>query len=391
MSVVTPAPAPAIAIAIQPTAFAAQVRSWIAAHSDALEPFRPQPYLDLASHVDRLRPFHRMLHAAGLARAGWPVELGGLGGPPLLRGILYDELSAAGYELPRGFEFIEIILPMLQAYAPDLAARHLDGLTNGDTLLCQGFSEPEAGSDLGALRTRAAPAGDDWLLTGQKTWIGNGHVADWCLLLARTGDRASGHRGLTMFWVDMRTPDITTRPVRLVDGRDELAEIFLDEARVSAEHVVGGVGQGWAIAMHLLQYERGNWAWQRHTSLLAHLSETAAGAGHLGDLTDAAIGTAWLDVLALRAVSGRAVRTTSAGGLLGADSSIAKLLLSTSEKSVIDAAYAVGGPSALIDGSLDPRAGAWFHARSTSVFGGAAEVQRDLVADRVLQLPRART
>lgn len=366
---------------MNPAAFRESVTAWLAGHVDELEPFRARPFTVLAEHVERLRPFHRRLYDAGFTRAGWPADSGGSGGSALLRGVLYDEILAAGYDLPRGFEFAEIIVPTLFDFAPHLARRHLPAILRGDLLMCQGFSEPGSGSDLGSLTTRAVPDRDGFRVTGQKTWIGNGAVADWCLLLARTGDRASRHRGLTMLWIDMTSPGLSTRPIAMADGTDELAELYLDDVAVPAEHVVGGVGQGWAVAMHLLQFERSTWAWQRQAHLLATLS-TAAREG----ARPAALGTAFLDALALRALSLEALLTTAAGHPLGPASSVTKLVLSTAERSALDARLSAGDP--ILTDPAGHHAAEWFHARSTSVFGGAAEIQRDLVADRVLGLPR---
>ena len=369
--------------------FERDVRAWLEEHAADLRGYRVEPWSSVSHQVARMRPFHRMLFDAGFTSMGWPVEIGGSGGTPLLRGVLYDEVLSAGYELPKGFEFLEIIVPTLMHFASHLAARHLPGLINGDELMCQGFSEPDFGSDLASIVTRARETEDGFRISGQKTWIGNGHIADWCLLLARTGDRASRHRGLTMFWLDMASPGITTRPIELAAGTDELAEVFLDDVVVPRDHLVGEVNGGWNVAMHLLQFERGNWAWQRQAYLDARLRERARDIEPKTPEAAFAVGQAFLDLLALRALAHRSLHETAAGRQVGEDSSIAKLVLSMAEKSVVDAERALDPDRALVDDGLGPGGGAWFHSRSASIFGGAAEVQRDVVADRLLHLPRA--
>src|SRR4029079_4043037 len=162
-----------------------------------------------------------------------------------------DELAAAGYVIPEILGTIEIVAPMLVRYAPALAAAHLARSVRGDETWCQGFSEPDAGSDLGALRTKAVEDGDGFRITGQKMWSSFGTVADWCCVLARTGAPDSGYRGLTMFWVDLSSAGVTVVPTQCESGRAETAELFLDDVHVPADHLVGDVGQGWAVVMYL--------------------------------------------------------------------------------------------------------------------------------------------
>lgn len=368
--------------------FEGRLDRWLAHHdwSDCT----PRVVDDLVQHVRRLRPLHEALAAAGFARAGWPVEYGGVGGSATLRARMYDRLYACGLELPRGFEFLEIIFPTLIRFAPELARRHLADALTGRILLCQGFSEPDAGSDLASIRTRASRAGDRVVVNGHKTWIGNAQVADWCLLLVRTGTASSRHRGLTMLWVDMDNPGITRRAIPFADGRDEFAELYFDDVSVPIESVVGEWDQGWSVAMYLLQFERANWAWQRQCRIGLSLRLAAARAQHgLPAASAAGLGNAWLDWIALRAVSAEAVRQLADGRPLGAESSMTKLLLSRAERAVADFDLSVDWVRALGDGeAMREGAGEWFYARATAVFGGAAEIQRDIVAERLLGLPR---
>jgi alkylation response protein AidB-like acyl-CoA dehydrogenase len=253
--------------------------------------------------------------------------------------------------------------------------------------VCQGFSEPDAGSDLASLRTRAQLDGDDWHVSGQKVWISLGHIADWCLLLVRTDTIESRHRGLTMLWLDMRLPGVTVHPIDFADGRDELAEIFLDDVVVPAHCVVGDVGGGWDVAMFLLQFERGNYAWQRYAWMRAQLAH-ALRASRVSTRTDA-VGGAFLDLVALAARARRTLLLLADGERLGPRTSIDKLLMSTAEQTIFDAARTITWPATeLAERSEDSFEAEWFYSRAASVYGGAAEVQHDIIAEQVLGLPR---
>lgn len=382
-------------VPLTPASVRTGLRRWLAERAQELDRFRHAPYRRLADHVAHLRPFHRLLWEDGWARLGWPQDAGGLGGAAALRGVVYDEIFGAGYDLPTGFEFLEIIAPTLLHFSPELARVQVPRMLSGDVLLCQGFSEPEAGSDLAGLRTRAQCTEGGFVLRGQKTWIGNGHVADWCLLLARTGPPDSRHRGLTMFWMDMTAPGITTRPLVLANGRDELAELFLDDVVIPETHVVGEIGQGWAVAMYLLQFERGNWAWQRQCWLRGRLAglvgarSPAAKAEPNDGNAVRAVGEAWLELVSLRALAHQALTAISAGRELDATTSIVKVMMSRAEQAVFEAGRALTWPAVEMTGTgPDDLASEWFHGRATSVYGGAVDIQRDIIAQQLLGMPR---
>src|SRR5690606_23019516 len=186
-------------------------------------------------------------------RYGWPEEAGGLGGDPRHRAVLYDELSAAGLPVPDPHLVLETLGPAVLRFAPELAAEHLPAFLRGEEWWGQGFSEPEAGSDLAALRCRARRDGDRYVLSGQKLWTSHGATATRLVCLVRTGTPESRHRGLSMIMVDAAAPGVTIRPVALASGDNELAEVFFDDVEVPASRLVGAEGQGWAVAMYLLQ------------------------------------------------------------------------------------------------------------------------------------------
>ena len=371
---------------------ASRFRRWADAHAEDLEPLTDHPLGDLDVAVAATAPVLRALHDAGWTRLGWPVEASGLGGSPLQRSVIYDELAAAGYVVPEILSALEIIGPMLVRHAPALAAACLPATLRGEEWWCQGFSEPDAGSDLGSLRTRTVPDGPGFRLTGQKMWSSFGHIARWCCVLARTGDPDSGHRGLTMFWVDLTAPGVTVRPTPCASGRAETAEIFLDDVLVAGDHVIGGVGQGWAVVMYLLQFERGAYAWMRQAELHTELQRLLAGPGDVPDAA-AEVGDAYLALFALRSQALATTRRLYGGTDLGPEISVDKILLATTEQRVADVARELLWPGLEVDDG-EPAATwrrLWAYSRITTIYGGAIEVQRDLVAERLLGLPRGRS
>jgi len=368
---------------------AAALRRWVREHADELDGFRVRPTGGLDAAVEHDRALQRLLFDAGWSRWGWPESVGGLGGTATLRAVLYDELAAADVEIPETFVLLETLGPVLVHYAPEIAARHLPALLAGTELWGQGFSEPEAGSDLASLRTRARIDETGFVLSGQKTWTTLGQFAQYAAVLARTG--AAGHRGLSLLWVDLGLPGVRVVPITAANGRAEFAEMFFDEVRVPRANLIGELDGGWGVAMYLLQFERGMYAWLRQAVLHRRLRETVAAAGDArSPAVHAAIGAAHLAVSTLRARSRVTVGRLAAGENPGPEISVDKILLSRAEHAVHDAVRRTRWPElALGDG---PAAVAlrdeWFYSRATSIFGGAVEVQRDIVAERVLRLPK---
>lgn len=374
---------------------AVSFRAWLVHHEAELAPFREERVEELDESHARFRPLQRLLWNDGWTRLGWTTDIGGLGGSPVQRFVVAEELSAAGYVVPEVYDALEIIAPMLVRYSPSLAERHVAAGMRGDECWCQGFSEPEAGSDLGSLRTRAVRDGDGFRLTGQKMWSSNGHVSAWSCVLARTGDPDSGYRGLTMFWVDLTAPGVNVVPTPLENGRCETSEIFLDDVHVPATHVVGEVGGGWPVVMYLMQFERGAYAWTRQAALYSQLDELVREhADAFVPDADHIVGDAYLALFALRSQAKRTIAELSAGRHLGPESSVDKLLLSAAEQTTTEAARALLSPRLEAAGEDDEYAALWrsrwLYSRITTIYGGAAEVQRDLVAERLLGLPRGR-
>lgn len=332
------------------------------------------------------------LYEGGWVRWGWPVVVGGYGGSATIRCQLYERLALRGYVIPDHLYVLEVCGPAVVSHAPQLAAQVIPAALSAEQLWCQGFSEPEAGSDLASLRTRAVRGPDgDFRVSGQKIWTSYGSRADQIVLLARTGTSESRHRGLTMMLVDLHHPGVERRAIALAGGREELAEVFFDDVPVGADRVIGDVDGGWAVAMNLLQYERGNYAWMRMAATASHLQEMLQSAelSDVDPLSAVAVGRAYLSFAALRARTSSTLRKLSAKEDVGSQTSVDKLLLSAAEQDVLDASLAVLDSDVLLgDSPHDARwRDEWWYSRASSVYGGAREIQHSIIADRILGLP----
>ncbi|TQC46703.1 acyl-CoA dehydrogenase [Rhodococcus sp. WS4] len=368
----------------------AALAEWIGENSDTLDSFRHTVAGGVRAEVEHNRELMALLYEAGWSRWGWPEEIGGLGGSELHRAALYDGLGSAGVEIPEVFVILETVAPVLAHYAPELAASHLPAYLRGEEVWGQGFSEPEAGSDLASVRTSARVTDDSFLLNGQKIWMTLGPSADYAIVLARTGTTESRHRGLTMLWVDLATDGVTVRPIVAANGREEFAEVFFENVHVPSEYLIGPVDGGWGVAMFLLQFERGMYAWLRQ-SILHHRLSTVAGRARPGETRlSLAIGEAFVLLAALRARSATTVDALAEGRNPGPAVSIDKMLLSSAERATFDAARKAQFEEFVVSDDHDSKTlrDEWFYSRATSIFGGAVDVQRDIVAQHVLRLPK---
>jgi alkylation response protein AidB-like acyl-CoA dehydrogenase len=379
---------------VEISGFRAELADWIAAHATDLERFRRLPN-DLDGQFTVLRDLQRLLYDAGWLRFGWPEGMGGLGGSSVLRGVLSEELAAAGYPPPFSFGMMEVLAPAVARFAPEISAWALPALLRGDEAWCQGFSEPEAGSDLASLRLRAVDEGEHWRVNGQKVWTSWAQYADRCILLARTGTPEDGHRGITALFVDMDTPGVTVHPLRAMSGDEEFAEMFFDDVVVPKSRTIGAVGGGWAVTMYVLSCERGAVAWQRQAWMHRRLGDllVAAGAGDDGRCDGRAAswaGETFALLYALRLASRTTLRRLDEGQIPGPDASIDKILMATAEQAVFDGAVEIV-PEALLAGD-GAEARTWrtdyFYSRAASIYGGTSEIQRNIVAERLLGLPR---
>lgn len=362
-----------------------RLRAWLQEHPDLPARTAGEP-VDIEPAMAAEQELQRELWQAGFGRVGWPEQVGGIGGDAVHRAATYEELARAGYRVPQPCYTLETLAPAMIAFAPDLAAEVLEPALRGDEVWCQGFSEPEAGSDLAALACRATIGPDGCLVTGQKTWSSFAHLSRRSAVLVRTG--VPGHRGISMVLADLHAPGVTVRPIRLNGGRNEFGEIFFDDHHVPAQHLVGAPGQGWEVAMYLLQWERGMYAWQRQAVLRARLAEAGAAAGGAG--VGSGFVRAWTLVHALRARAARTVRLLAAGANPGPTVSVDKVLLSRTEQAVMDALRQVDPARFAFGGDVADELvrSEWFYSRAATIYGGAVDVQKGIVAERVLGLPR---
>ena len=371
--------------------FRSELDTWLDAAADELAP-APGATASMDGEMAQLAKVKRLTFDAGWMRWGWPERVGGLGGSPLLRGYLGEAVTARGLVDPGLYSMTEVLAPTMIDYAPpELAADAVPRLLRGDETWCQGFSEPGTGSNLAALTCRAtlvpSAAGDVWRVDGQKVWTSLAQYAQRCVLLVRTGTVEDAHRGITALFVDMDSPGITVRPITTMHGRDEFSEVFFDGVEVPTDRQLGDVGQGWAVAMDLLPFERSTALWHRGAFLRRRLSDLLLDAPE-GALRPDEVGRALVDLFALRARSRRTLHRLDRGERLGPETSIDKILLASCEQEVFDlAADALADRVALGD---DDMSGQWrsefLYSRAATIYGGSAEIQRNIVARRLLDL-----
>ncbi len=367
--------------------FRTAASAWLDEFADDLRPtFDGHGTLD--EQVAQNRKVMRLAFDAGWMRWGWPQRVGGLGGSPLLRACLGELLNDRDL-VEAGFaSFHEVLAPTMIDFAPaELAAEMVPRLFRGDEMWCQGFSEPGTGSNLASLSCRAVPADDTWVVNGQKVWTSLAQYAQRCVLLTRTGTPESAHRGITALFVDMDSPGITIRPIESLHGTAEFTEVFFDDVVVPTSRMLGGEGQGWAVAMDLLPYERSTALWHRAAYLRSRLTEALAQA-QVDDIDAARLGDTVLTLAAFRARSRATQHRFDQGDKLGAETSIDKVLLGAAEQAVFDT-IAEMLASDIVAGD-DPTAEKWrseyLYSRAATIYGGSSEIQRNIVARRLLDL-----
>jgi alkylation response protein AidB-like acyl-CoA dehydrogenase len=373
-------------------AFREALRDWLATNLPAeRRPHEPAA----AAAFDRA--WQRQLFDGGWAGLNWPVEYGGRGLSILQQVIWYEEYVRAGGP-PMGFRFVaqNHAGPTLIALGTDAQKEaHLQPILTGEHLWCQGFSEPNAGSDLASLRTRAVVDGDTLVVTGQKVWTTGADQADVQELLVRSDPASERHKGLTWVICPMDAPGIEIRPIRKMTGRAEFCAVFYDEVRIPLANVVGQLHQGWTTAMATLGFERG-------TSFIGEMAEIAmrlerlieaarASGADRDDEVRRKLADRRAEVAALRALNYANLSRYARGERPGAEGSITKLFTNEVARSVQELALELSGGAAL-DGDLDANeaADAWLNGMVLTIGGGTPEIQREIIADRVLELPRSR-
>jgi len=356
---------------------------WLDERGDALSAVSAST---LDEHVEHTSAVKRAVFEAGWGRWGWPERVGGLGGSTLLRAYLGEALTLRNLVDPGVYSMAEVLLPTMITYAgtrlaADMVPRHLSGAETW----CQGFSEPDTGSNLAALACRAVVTDTGWRVNGQKVWTSLAQFAARCTLLVRTGEPESRHRGITALFVDMDSPGITVRPIETMHGRPEFCEVFFEDVDVPADRTLGDPGQGWAIAMDLLPFERSSSLWHRgallHRRFDALLAEGEA-------MTPAEVGETFTNLYAFRARSLATQHRVARAGAIGAETSVDKVLIAAAEQSLFDLAGEAIADRVLFGG--DPASTAWradvIYSRAASIYGGSSEIQRNIIAKRLLDL-----
>ena len=383
-------------------AFRKHVRTW-------LEHNMPRHIKNL----EERRAWHRHLYEAGYLGMGWPKEYGGQGARPMEQAIVADEMARVGAPAPTNGLGLGIVGPTIVVHGTDAQKRrYLRKILTAEEMWCQLYSEPNAGSDLAALRTVARDKGDHFVVDGQKIWTSGGAIADWGLLLARTDPAVPKHKGITCFLMNMRQPGVDVRPLKQITGSSEFCEVFMTGARVEKENMIGRLGEGWGIAQTTLGYERGGRALARVTTYASQYRQLVEAARRLkrngrpivdDPVTRQKLGRVWADLEVERYGALRTLTMLERGEHPGAGGSITKLSYSEFEKRFMELAEEILGPyGQLTDGvpaeyrlEVDTAIGdhgTWAYAflwsRAGTIYAGSSEIQKNVIGERILGLPK---
>ncbi len=368
-------------------AFSDELRSWLAENHPGEEPTG-----DEAAWEFRVE-WQQRLHAAGYAGLSWPQEFGGRGATLVEQAIFGEEMARA--KAPPTANVLGLVMggPVVIAHGTEeQKRRYLEPILSAEEIWCQGFSEPESGSDLASVKTRAVKSNGEWVVTGQKVWTTFAHHAKWCMLVARTDQDVPKHKGLTYFLMDMEQDAVQVLPLRQITGEAEFNELFIEEARIPDENVIGGVGNGWAVAITTLMHERAGLGAAAAASVkiaLGQLIELARERGVDGDpLIRQRIAALLIEVEALRLNAWRGLTQIMKTGVPGPEGSLTKLQWSAVNQGVTELAVAIEGEEGLLrDSDWTYR---FLRARANSIEGGTTEILKNIIAERVLGLPRMR-
>ncbi|WP_419917884.1 acyl-CoA dehydrogenase family protein [Candidatus Poriferisocius sp.] len=387
-------------------AFRDELRHWLGTVLPTLG--SPPGRTDWAARREWDTAWQRMLFDTGYAGINWPSEYGGRGSTPTEHLIFLEETTRMGAPYV-GVNFVGLLHagPTLIAEAtPAQQAYHLPGILRGEQVWCQGFSEPNAGSDLASLSTRAIRDGDHYVVTGQKIWTSFGHVADYCELLVRTDTEAPKHRGITWLICPMDLPGIEVRPITTVAGSSEFCEVFFDEVRIPVQNRVGDENDGWRVAMVTFSFERGTAFISELLGTMAQLAEMAGEARRIPRNGSTVwddpevrreIGRLQAEYDALWALTKRVVSQAQRTGMPGPGGSVFKLYYAEVKKRMADLAHRLLGREALVlaDDSGDEQTGGdmvagRLYVLSLSIAAGTSQIQRNIIGERILGLPKER-
>jgi alkylation response protein AidB-like acyl-CoA dehydrogenase len=376
-------------------AFADEVGAWLAQNVEV-----PPRFASIADEVEYGRKWQAKLASGRWVGLQWPEEYGGRGATPVQVALFNMEYARSRALQPINRVGINLAGPTLLAHGTaEQRARWLPGILTADELWCQLFSEPNAGSDLASLQTRARRIDDGWLLSGQKVWTSYAQFARWGICLARTDAEAPKHKGISYLVVDMTAPGIAVRPLVQITGDAEFNEVFLDDVFVPDDHLVGGLHEGWAVANTTLAHERGTaFPFKEqvvHEVYLDELWQLAATRGAIDDVEIAdALSQSFVDLRVLRLHNWRTLSRLAKGAQPGPESSVIKLAWTEMTQSLSTLALDVVGAGApLWWGAANVPGGGfwqrqWLWSKAASIAGGTSEVQRTIIGERMLGLPR---
>lgn len=385
--------------------FRLELRAWLE-KKKAEGAFGSGAHRSLDEVVRDGRHWQAALHEGGYCGMHWPKEYGGRSAGLLEQILFQEELARVGSPQLINLLALSMVGPVLIAYGTEeQKKRHLRPILTAEQIWCQGYSEPGAGSDLASLSTRAVLDGDQYVVNGQKVWTSYAQYADFCILLARTNSDVPKHKGITMFILDMHVSGVEVRPLRQMNGDSEFNEVYLEDVRIPRENIVGKEGQGWDMAVALLMHERATLTFQRQLQsrvALADLVRFSKNWDELGDppmkdpIRRQCIAQAWMDSEAMRLTALRHLTKQLRGGQPGPEGSMEKLFWSEMyQRMLMDAVGMLGPYGNLAPG--DPHApldGRWAHlmlySRGRTIAAGTSEIQRGIIAQRVLGMPKDR-
>jgi alkylation response protein AidB-like acyl-CoA dehydrogenase len=368
-------------------AFRDELRAWLIGNHPGREPDG-----DLAGFEFR-RGWQRRLHESGWAGVSWPREYGGRGATLVEQAIYNEEFVRA--QAPSAANVLGLAMggPTVIAHGTEeQKRRYLEPILSASEIWCQGFSEPGSGSDLASVKTRGVRDGDGWVVTGQKVWTTLAQHAKWCMLVARTDPDAPKHQGLTYFLMDMEQDGVQVRPLRQITGEAEFNELFIEEARVPDENIVGGEGNGWAVAITTLMHERATLAFGLQIAVklaLRELMGLVRESGATGDtMVRDRLAQLYIEAEVLRLNAYRGLSAIMRDGVPGPEGSLGKWQWAEVNQALTELAMDLRGPRAVLHD--DTWTFRFLRARANSIEGGTTEILKNIVAERVLGLPRMR-
>lgn len=392
-----------LSLSTEQIAFRDELRAWLAANAHA--PITRGGNDSLSQRFEKLRAWQRQLHEAGWAGVAWPKAYGGRGATLIEQVIFLEEMARAQAPPMANTLGLGLIGPTIIHFGTEeQKRRYLPKILSAEEIWCQGFSEPNAGSDVASIRTEAKLDGDHFVINGHKVWNSYGWVADWCALVVRTDASAAKHKGLTYILVDMKSPGVEVRPIRQISGESEFAELYFTDVRVPAANVLGKVNQGWEVALGTLMHERATLGasitilYRRSFDRLVELTRQIRRNGRpLSEdpIVRQKLGQTFAELEVFRLNQMRAVSRVSSTGVPGPEGSILKIFWSEFNQRFQQTAQEILGPYGMLEEG-SPHAvddGAWSYGflrtRGNTIEAGTSEIQRNIIGHFVLGLPKS--